>query len=71
MWQRLAETGQQQLRAFSLIAVLLGIQLLFGVFFGPTTQWVADLSGFAFGFVASVLLVPGGLARVIYLLRRD
>lgn len=71
MWQKLAETGQQQSRAFSLIAMLLGIQLLFGVFFGPTTQWVADLSGFVFGFVASVLLIPGGLARVLYYTRRN
>lgn len=71
MWQRLADTGQQQLQAFSLIAMLLGIQLVFGVFFGPTTQWVADLAGFVFGFGASVLLVPGGLARVIAQLRRD
>lgn len=71
MWQRLAETGQQQLRAFSLIAILMGIQLLFGVFFGPTTQWVADLAGFVFGFGASILLVPGGLARVLYYMRRD
>ena len=71
MWQRLADTGQQQLRAFSLIAILMGIQLLFGVFFGPNTQWVADLAGFGFGFAASVFLVPGGLARVLYHLRRD
>ncbi|MFK7941615.1 MAG: rhomboid family intramembrane serine protease [Paracoccaceae bacterium] len=71
MWQRLADTGQQQLRAFSLIAMLLGIQLIFGVFFGPSTLWVADLAGFVFGFAASVMLVPGGLARVINQLRRD
>ena len=71
LWQRFAETGEQQLKAFSLIAALLGIQLVFGVFFGPTTQWVADLAGFVFGFAASIFLVPGGLARVIYYLRRD
>ncbi|MEP6267075.1 MAG: rhomboid family intramembrane serine protease [Paracoccaceae bacterium] len=71
MWQKLAEAGQQQLRAFNLIAMLMGIQLLFGVFFGPTTQWVADLGSFVFGFMASMVLVPGGLARVIYYLRRD
>jgi membrane associated rhomboid family serine protease len=71
MWQSLAAAGQQQLRAFSLIAILLGIQLLFGVFFGPSVQWVADLAGFVFGFGASVLLVPGGLARVMHHLRRD
>jgi membrane associated rhomboid family serine protease len=71
LWQRLGDAGQQQIRAFSLIAMLLGIQLLFGVFFGPNTQWVADLAGFVFGFAASVLLVPGGLERVIAGLRRD
>lgn len=71
MWQRLGELGQQQLRAFSLIAILLGVQLLFGALFGPNTQWVADLAGFVFGFLASVFLIPGGLARVMYYLRRD
>lgn len=71
MWLRLGAAGQQQLRAFSLIAILMGLQLLFGVFFGPTTLWVADLAGFVFGFCASVLLVPGGLARMLMSLRRD
>lgn len=71
MWQRLADTGGQQMRAFSLIAILLGLQLVFGALFGPTTEWVADLAGFVFGFGASILLVPGGLARVIYHFRRD
>ncbi|MFK7763896.1 MAG: rhomboid family intramembrane serine protease [Roseobacter sp.] len=71
LWQKLGDAGQQQMRAFSLIAMLMGIQLLFGVFFGPTTEWVADLAGFVFGFVASVLLVPGGLTRVLRHMRRD
>lgn len=71
MWRKLGETGQQQLRAFSLIAVLLGIQLIFGALFGPNTGWVADLSGFVFGFAASVLLVPGGFRHVLQYLRRE
>lgn len=71
MWLHLGAAGQQQYRAFSLIAVLMGIQLLFGVFFGPSTLWVADLAGFVFGFTASVLLVPGGLSRILLSLRRD
>ena len=71
MWRVLGATGQQQLRAFSLIAILLGIQLVFGVFFGPTTGWVADLAGFVFGFGASILLVPGGLAHFLAAMRRD
>lgn len=71
MWRRLAETGEQQLRAFSLIAMLMGLQLIWGVFFGPSTEWVADLAGFFFGFGASVLLIPGGLAHVLHHMRRD
>lgn len=71
MWLRLDAAGQQQIRAFSLIAMLMGLQLLFGVFFGPSTLWVADLAGFVFGFCASVLLVRGGLARILRSLRRD
>ncbi|WP_295314551.1 rhomboid family intramembrane serine protease [Roseobacter sp.] len=71
MWVRLGATGEQQLRAFSLIAMLMGLQLIFGVFFGPTTQWVADLAGFVFGFAASALLVPGGMTRLIRALRRE
>lgn len=71
LWQKLGDAGQQQLRAFGLIAVLMGIQLLFGVFFGPSTLWVADLAGFVFGFGASVVLIPGGLDRIISAMRRD
>ncbi|MEM1076417.1 MAG: rhomboid family intramembrane serine protease [Pseudomonadota bacterium] len=71
LWQSLAVRGQQQLQAFNLIAILMGLQLIWGVFFGATTLWVADLAGFAFGFSASIMLMPGGLARVLYYLRRD
>jgi len=71
MWRKLASAGEQQLRAFSLIAILMGLQLIWGVFFGPSTEWVADLAGFFFGFAASVVLVPGGLAHVLQHLRRD
>lgn len=71
MWQKLATAGQQQLRAFSLIAILMGLQLIWGVLFGPSLGWVADLAGFVFGLAASVLLVPGGLAHVLRQLRRD
>ncbi|WP_375229816.1 rhomboid family intramembrane serine protease [Roseobacter sp. S98] len=71
MWLKLSLAGEQQMRAFSLIAMLMGLQLIWGVFFGPSTEWVADLAGFAFGFLASALLVPGGMTRLIRALRRD
>ncbi len=71
MWKKLVSAGEQQLRAFSLIAMLMGLQLLWGVFFGPSVEWVADLAGFVFGFGASVLLVAGGLTHLLHHLRRN
>ena len=70
LWLRLGQTGAPQIRAFVLIGVLMGFQLVIGMLFGPTTDWVADLAGFAAGFVLSVLLVPGGWARIRARLRR-
>lgn len=71
MWQSLSARGEQQLRAFSLIAILMGLQLIWGIFFDVGNGWVADLAGFVFGFGASAALVPGGIARVLAALRRD
>ncbi len=59
MWRRLAGLGEQQYRAFSLIAVLMGLQLLWGVFFNAGTQWLAELFGFAVGFGLCFVLAPG------------
>ncbi len=64
LWLRLGEVGEQQLRAFTLIGVLLGLQLLFGLFFGGGPDWIADIGGFVVGFALTILLVPGGWARL-------
>ncbi len=71
LWTSLAQIGEQQSRAFSLIAMLMGIQLLFGLIFGGRPDWVADLGGFATGFGLSFFLVPGGWARIRSRIRRD
>ncbi|TMM51097.1 rhomboid family intramembrane serine protease [Sulfitobacter sabulilitoris] len=71
MWQQLAGRGAEQYRAFSLIAVLMGLQLIWGVFFDVGLGWVSDLAGFVFGLCASVVLVPGGMARLLASLRRS
>jgi membrane associated rhomboid family serine protease len=42
----------------------MAIQLLFGLIFGSGWEWVAELSGFAAGFLLSFLVSPGGWARV-------
>ena len=64
LWLRLGELGETQLRAFTLIGFLMGIQLLFGLLFGGTSDWVADIAAFAVGFVMSMFLIPGGWARI-------
>jgi membrane associated rhomboid family serine protease len=59
MWRKLSSLGEAQYRAFSLIAVLMGIQLLWGVFFEAGTQWLAELFGFFVGFGLCFILAPG------------
>ena len=71
IWLRLGQLGSNQARAFLLIGVLMGLQLVFGLFFGGTPTWVADVSGFATGFLASFVLSPGGFARLRARLRHD
>jgi len=71
LWRSLALVGAQQSRAFSLIAMLMGVQLLFGLLFGGQKDWVADLVGFATGFGLSFFLAPGGWARIRNSIRRD
>lgn len=69
LWLRLGIEGANQYRAFSLIGVLLAIQLLFSVFSGAAV-WIADLAGFVTGFVLASVLVPGGWRRLLERLRR-
>lgn len=69
LWVKLAGSGAQY-RAFSLIGMLLGVQLLFGALFGGTLEWVADLAGFATGFLMSFVVSPGGASRVMAKIRQ-
>lgn len=69
MWLRLAGSGREY-RAFSMIGLLMVAQLIFGVFFGGGMDWVADLAGFAAGFAITILVVPGGIPRLMDRLRQ-
>ncbi|MEO1732896.1 MAG: rhomboid family intramembrane serine protease [Pseudomonadota bacterium] len=71
LWRQLSSIGANQTRAFSLIVVLMGVQLLFGLFFGGNGGWVADLAGFGTGFVLSFFLIPGGWNDILARVRRD
>ncbi|MEC7259746.1 MAG: rhomboid family intramembrane serine protease, partial [Pseudomonadota bacterium] len=70
LWLRLSAVGENQARAFTLIGFLMGIQLIFAVFIDVQPDWVADLGGFASGFALTIVLVPGGWARLLARLRR-
>lgn len=70
LWTKLARSGANRYRAFSLIGALLLFQLIFGVLFGGTWDWVADISGFAAGFLLSFVVSPGGFARVVQMIRQ-
>lgn len=71
LWLRLGQEGGPQIRAFTLIAFLMGIQLVFGILFGGNRDWIADLSGFGFGFMLSFAVSPGGFARLRAKMRHD
>lgn len=70
LWTDLAAKGRNQLQAFSLIGILLAVQILFGVIDGDFGNVIAELSGFATGFALSFVLSPGGWARVLAKLRQ-
>lgn len=64
LWVQLIGAGSNGYRAFTLIGMLLFVQLVFGVLFGGGYEWIAEVAGFASGFALSFLASPGGLARV-------
>lgn len=69
LWLRAVAGGGPKTQAFSLIAFLMGIQLVFGLFFDTGNGWFADLAGFFAGFGLSFLVVPGGTRRLMEFLR--
>ena len=71
LWLNLTAVGANSMRAFTLIGVLMGIQLVFGVLFGGGYSWIADVAGFASGFLLSFVVSPGGWSRVVAKIRRD
>ena len=71
LWLRLGSLGENQMRAFTLIGFLMGIQLVFGAIFGGQPDWVADVGGFATGFLASFFVSPGGWRRIRARIRYD
>lgn len=70
IWTNLARVGANKFRAFSLIGALLFVQLVFGLLFGAGWDWVAEVTGFAAGFLLSFVVSPGGFRRVLDQMRQ-
>ncbi len=70
LWVRLGRGNPARSRAFSLIGMLAGIQIVFAALFGTRPDWIADFAGFGAGFVLSFLVAPGGWAATLDRLRR-
>lgn len=70
IWTNLARVGANKFRAFSLIGALLFVQLVFGLLFGAGWNWVAEVTGFAAGFLLSFVVSPGGFRRVLDQIRQ-
>lgn len=70
LWVNYGATGENQYRAFLMISLLMGIQLLWSLVFGAGNDWIADLAGFTAGFCLSFIVSPGGWGRVMERIRR-
>jgi membrane associated rhomboid family serine protease len=70
LFTNLSRVGANKFRAFSLIGALLAVQFVFGVLFGASWDWVADIAGFAAGFLLSFVVSPGGFRRVLDQIRQ-
>lgn len=70
LWVGYGARGESQYRAFTLIGFLMGIQLIFGVLFGASNDWVAEIAGFALGFVLTPALAPGAFRRFLMRMRQ-
>ncbi|MEH6646453.1 rhomboid family intramembrane serine protease [Sulfitobacter sp.] len=70
LWRKLAASGGQQVQAFTLIAMLMGLQLVWSLFATVGNGWVAELAGFVCGFGLSFLCAPGEWTRILGRLRQ-
>ncbi len=70
LWVRFGQMGQNQYQAFTLIGFLLGIQLIFGMLFGATSDWVAEIAGFVLGFFIAPFLAKGAMRQLFDKLRQ-
>lgn len=70
MWLTLERMGENQLKAFQLIGILLGLLLVYSMIFGSSPTWIAEVAGFVIGLFTAPLLAPGGWSAFLYRIRK-
>lgn len=70
LWLRLGKAGRNQWMAFRLIGFLLCLQLVFGLLFGGSPTWIADITGFFTGLLLCVVVAPGGWTALLARMRQ-
>ncbi|MDE0968990.1 MAG: rhomboid family intramembrane serine protease [Octadecabacter sp.] len=71
MWLALERMGENQLKAFQLIGIMLGIMLVYSMVFGSSPTWIADVSSFLIGLLIAPLLAPGGWSGFLIRIRKS
>ena len=69
LWMQLGAKGENRWMAFRLIGFLLALQLIFGLLFGGSPSWIADLTGFVTGLALCTVIAPGGWRALVERLR--
>ncbi|MFZ1662906.1 MAG: rhomboid family intramembrane serine protease [Paracoccaceae bacterium] len=69
VWARLGLVHANRNRAFAMVGILLGFQIVLWAILGGSLSWVADLGGFLAGFLVSFVVVPGGPSHILSRLR--
>lgn len=69
-WRKLGASGGRQMEAFTLIAMLMGLQLVWSLFASVGYGWVAELAGFFVGFFLCFICAPGEWARMLARIRQ-
>lgn len=70
MWLTLGQLGENQIKAFQLIGVLMGLMLVYSMIFGSTPTWIAEASGFLIGLCLAPVLAPGGWQALLTRIRQ-
>ncbi len=70
MWLTLERMGENQLKAFQLIGILLGLMLVYSMIYGAAPTWIAEVAGFLIGLFVAPVLAPGGWAAFLARIRQ-